>query len=272
MDDTPIGIFDSGFGGLTVLKELQQTLSHEQMLYLGDTANLPYGTKSRETIARYAIQNCSFLIDQGVKLIVIACNTATSIALEAVQSKFKVPIIGVIDPVIEQVIQKSPQGRIGILATRATVMSSVYQKKIHAHLPNAEITAIAAPLLVSLIEEGFIDHPMTHLAIEEYLRPLVLAQIDTVILGCTHFPLLKSSIEKTLGPHVRVIDPAFACAKAVKQNLTHLDLLSKGLKPLDPLFYVTDDPEKFTRLGPYFLGHEISNVHSVVSPVSAVKF
>ena len=253
-----IGIFDSGFGGLTVLKELIHTVP-KQMLYLGDTAHMPYGTKSRETIIRYTMQNCSFLVSQSVKLIVIACNTATAMALETVQAQFSIPIIGVIDPVIESVVKTSPHGRIGILGTRATVMSGIYQKHIHDHLPQAEITAIASPLLVSLVEEGFIDHPMTHLAIQEYVRPLLFAGVDTVVLACTHFPLLKKLIEQAMGPAVQVIDPAFACANAVKKAVSQLHL-SEEKKRLDPLFYVTDDPDKFARLGPHFLGHAIQTV------------
>jgi glutamate racemase len=255
-----IGVFDSGFGGLTVLKELQKSLPYEQLIYFGDTARLPYGTKSRETIIRYTTKNCSFLADQGVKLIVIACNTATSMALDPIASQFSLPIIGVIDPVIEKVIKTSPNGRIGILGTRATVISGVYQKKIHSYLPHAQITPIASPLLVSLVEEGFIDHPMTHLAIQEYIRPLLLAEVDTVVLACTHFPLIKDLIEKALGPSIQVIDPAFASAKAVKKTLSELNLLSDEKNRLDPLFYVTDDPEKFERLGPQFLGHPIAQV------------
>jgi glutamate racemase len=254
----PIGVFDSGFGGLTVLKELQKALPHEQLIYFGDTARLPYGTKSRETIIRYTTQSCSFLVDLGVKLIVIACNTATSMALDTLSPLFSIPIIGVIDPVIETVVKNSPTGRIGILATRATVQSGVYQKKIQQHLPHAEITAIASPLLVSLVEEGFIDHPITHLAIQEYTRPLLEAEVDTVVLACTHFPLIKTLIEQALGPAVQVIDPAFAAARAVQQNFSNL--LSNEKDHRDPYFFVTDDPEKFGRLGPEFLGHSIANV------------
>lgn len=260
MNHDYIGIFDSGFGGLTVLKELKKALPYEHMLYLGDTARLPYGTKSRETIIRYTIQSCSFLANQGVKLIVIACNTATSMALDDVQSHFSIPIIGVIDPVIEHVVQTSKKGRIGILATRATIVSGVYQKKIADHLPNAEITPIAAPLLVNLIEEGFIDHPLTHLALQEYIRPLLLAEVDAVVLGCTHFPLIKTVIEKAVGPHVRVIDPAFACAQATQHTLALHNLLSLDQKERDALFYVTDDPDRFQRLGPQFLGYATPNV------------
>jgi glutamate racemase len=254
--DSPVGVFDSGFGGLTVLKELQKTLPHEQFIYLGDTAHLPYGTKSRETIIRYTQQNCAFLTSKNVKLIIIACNSATSMALEALS--LTVPVIGVIDPVIHQVVQSSPHGKIGILGTRATISSGVYQSKIRHHLPHAQITATPSPLLVSLVEEGFIDHPITHLAIQEYIQPLIAARVDTVILACTHFPLLKELIEKALDPSVHVIDPAISTAQAAAQLLTDLNLHSQNHS--DTSFYVTDDPDKFARLGPQFLGVPITDV------------
>ncbi len=258
--NSPIGVFDSGFGGLTVLKELQKELPYEELIYFGDTARLPYGTKSRETIIRCTAQSCSFLADQGVKLIVIACNTATSMALDAVRSQFSIPILGVIDPVIETVAKTSPKGRIGILGTRATIVSNVYQTKIEHYLPHAQITSIASQLLVSLVEEGFIDHPMTHLAIQEYIRPLLLAEVDTVILACTHFPLLKELIKQALGPDIQVIDPAFLTALSVRKTLSDLSLLSEQRNCSEPSYFVTDDPEKFQRLGPQFLGRTISHV------------
>lgn len=259
LQNKPIGVFDSGFGGLTVLKELQKVLPFEQFVYLGDTARLPYGTKSPEAIIQYTLESCSFLASQGVKLIVIACNTATAIALDSL-IHFSIPIIGVIDPVIERIVKTSPHSRIGILSTKSTAASGVYQKKIHYFLPAAPITAVAATLLVTLVEEGFIDHPMTKLAIQEYIRPLLLAQIDTAILACTHFPLLKNQIEKALGPSIQVIDPACDTSHAVKRLLSRLDLLSTEQKSIEPIFYVTDDPEKFKRLAPGFLDQSISYV------------
>jgi glutamate racemase len=241
-----------------VLKALQKVLPHERLIYLGDTAHLPYGTKSPQTIIRYTMQNCAFLAAYGVKLIVIACNTSTAMALEAAASQFPIPIIGVIDPVIEEIV--SSGSRIGILGTHATVASGAHQKKISALLPSAQITAVPAPLLVSLVEEGWIDHPMTHLAIQEYTRPLIQAQVDTVILACTHFPLLKILIKRALGPTTRVIDPSLSVAQATKQKLTDLNLLCSETDYHEPLFYVTDDPERFARLGPQFLGSPIEAV------------
>jgi glutamate racemase len=181
-------------------------------------------------------------------------------ALDAVRSQFSIPILGVIDPVIETVVKTSPKGRIGILGTRATIVSNAYQTKIEHYLPQAKITSIASQLLVSLVEEGFIDHPITHLAIQEYIRPLLLAEVDTVILACTHFPLLKELIIKALGPDIHVIDPAFSTALSVRKTLSDLNLLTEQRNCSEPSYFVTDDPEKFQRLGPEFLGRTISHV------------
>jgi glutamate racemase len=251
-----IGIFDSGFGGLTVLKELLQTLPQEQFIYLGDTACLPYGTKSQKTIINYTLQNCSFLVRKGAKCIVIACNTATSMALEHVQPHFSIPIIGVIDPLMSSLRSTF---RIGILGTRATIDSKLHQTKIQHLFPKAHITAIASPLLVSLIEEGWSHHPITLLAIQEYLQPL--AHIDTLILACTHFPLIQDLIQKAIGPSVSIINPALACAKATLQTLKSLNLLSKKTAPTE--FYVTGNPTRFKELGPQFLGHPIAHVERI---------
>jgi len=258
-----IGVFDSGFGGLTVLKQLQKALPHEHFIYLGDTARLPYGTKSPETITRYALESCHYLASHAVKLIVIACNTATAMALDTLSSHFTIPIVDVIDPVIEEVVKTTKTGNIGILATRATVSSGVYEAKIQRALPTATITSVASPLLVSFVEEGYIHHPMTEMAIQEYLQPLFQARVDTVVLACTHFPLLKIEIQKALGASIQVIDPAFATAIATRDKLLSHNLLSDGQKSPDPTFYVTDDPEKFKRFAPVFLDRAAVQVHSV---------
>lgn len=251
--NNPIGVFDSGFGGLTVLKELQKAFPHEHFIYLGDTARLPYGTKSTETITRYALESCNYLASQNVKMIVVACNTGAAMASDTLSSHFTLPIVDVINPVIEEIVKNSKSGRIGILATRATVNSKVYETKIHLALPTASITAVPAPLLVSLVEEGYINHPMTEMAIQEYLEPLFKANVDTVVLACTHFPLLKNQIKKVLGDSIQVIDPAFAATEAAKKKLLSLDLLNSVQNFIEPTFYVTDDPEKFKRLAPAFL-------------------
>lgn len=255
-----IGIFDSGFGGLTVMKAIRALLPHENILYFGDTARLPYGTKSRETIVRYSIENASFLIQQGIKVLVVACHTACSFALEELQQKFDIPIIGVTTPMIEQVAQISSRGKIAILGTRGTIASGAYQNAIRKLLPHAEISAIACQLLVPLVEEGYIDHPITAMAIFEYLHSLKNKDIDTILLGCTHFPLLLKQIQQTVGPSVQVIDPAQFCAASLKKLLQDQKLINPDLSTPDTQFFVSDDPEKFQLLGKTFLGHTVSEV------------
>ena len=254
-----IGIFDSGFGGLTVMKAIRCLLPHENILYFGDTARLPYGTKSRETIIRYSLENASFLIQQGIKVLVVACHTACSYALEELQQKFDIPIIGVTTPMIEQVTHISPRGKIAILGTRGTIASGAYQNAIQKRLPSAELSPIACQLLVPLVEEGLIDHPITAMALFEYLHPLKNKEIDTIILACTHFPLLLEQIQQTVGSHIRVIDPAQFCAAALRTILQEKNLLNPFSESTDQ-FFVSDDPEKFRHLGKAFLGHPLPKV------------
>jgi len=252
-----IGIFDSGFGGLTVLKAIRSLLPSENIIYFGDTARLPYGTKSRETIERYSIENGSFLIEKGIKVLVVACHTACSLALEKLEQTFDIPVIGVTTPMIEQVAQISKRGKIAILGTRSTIASGAYQNAIQKILPSAEIFGVACQLLVHLVEEGYIDHPITTMAIYEYLH--CLKEIDTLILGCTHFPLLFKQIQQTVGEHVQVIDPAHFCAAALKKLLEEKQLLNPLHEPTTQ-FFVSDDPEKFRLLGKTFLGQPLPDV------------
>ncbi len=254
-----IGIFDSGFGGLTVMKAIRSLLASENIIYFGDTARLPYGTKSRETILRYSMENASFLIEQGIKVLVVACHTACSFALEELQQKFEIPVIGVTTPMIEQVAQISKRGKIAILGTRGTIASGAYQNAIQKILPNAEISPIACQLLVHLVEEGYIDHPITAMATYEYLHSLKNKDIDTIILGCTHFPLLLKQIQQTVGPNVQIIDPAQFCAASLKQLLEEKQLTNHLIEPTIQ-FIVSDDPEKFRFLGKTFLGHTLPEV------------
>jgi len=258
-----IGIFDSGFGGLTVMKAVQKLLPHENIIYFGDTARLPYGTKSRETILRYSMENASFLIQQGIKVLVVACHTACSFALEELQQKFDLPIIGVTTSMIEQIGQLSPRGKIAVLGTHGTIGSGAYQNAIKKLLPKAEISPIACQLLVHLVEEGYIDHPITAMAIFEYLHSLKNKDIDTIILGCTHFPLLIKQIQQSVGPRVQVIDPAQFCAASLQKLLKARQLINpdKGLPSTQ--FFVSDDPEKFRILGNTFLGHPLPEVTSL---------
>jgi len=260
-----IGIFDSGFGGLTVMNAIRQTLPHENIIYFGDTARIPYGTKSGETILRYSIENSSFLISQGIKVLVVACHTACSFALEELQKMFTIPILGVIQPSIEKVVQTSLQGKIAILGTRATISSGTYQNQLQTLIPHAEISAIACPLFVPLVEEGYLDHSLTELAIQEHLRPLKTKHIDTLLLGCTHYPLLTEYIQKELGPHVNLIDPGLNCAEALKKLLAQQNLLNPDLSLPHYQFFVSDDPEKFRLIGKTFFNYPIEDVTKSLS-------
>ncbi len=261
-NDASIGIFDSGFGGLTVMRAIRQVLPHENIIYFGDTARVPYGSKSPETIFRYTLENSAFLVDQGIKVLVIACHTACSIAFNEIKKMSKVPIIGVLLPAVEEVVKQTKKGSVAILGTRATISSGVYQEEISKRLPQAEIMSISCPLLVPLVEEGYIEHPVSELIIQEYLRPLRHKPIDTLLLACTHYPLLFTTIQKILGEEVTLIDPAASCADYVKDLLTKKNLLNPQNDTPNYQFYVSDDPEKFRLLGKTFLNYPIEYIIS----------
>jgi glutamate racemase len=259
--EASIGIFDSGFGGLTVMHAIKKVLPHENIIYFGDTAHLPYGGKSSETILRYSIENSTFLIEQGIKLLVIACHTACTCApLEKIQKTFNIPVVGVTSPSVEQILQVTKSGRIAILGTRGTISSGVYQQKIIDRIPHADISAISCPLFVPLVEEGYVEHPLAEMAVQEYLRPLRHKEIDTVLLGCTHYPLLQTAIQKELGEHVTLVDPAFSCAENISEVLAQKEWLNSQKELPHYAFYVSDDPEKFRLLGKTFLSYPIEHV------------
>lgn len=255
-----IGIFDSGFGGLTVMRAIRNLLPHENLIYFGDTGRLPYGTKSGSTILRYSIENATFLMSLGIKALVIACHTACCFSLSELQSRFPIPILGVIAPAIETASKTPSLKRIAILGTRSTISSGTYQSHLQNLLPETHISAIPCPLLVHLVEEGYIDHPITSLTLKEYLRPLKDHAVDALILGCTHFPLLLRQIQEELGPTTSLIDPAESCAASLRTLLTDNHLLNPSTDRPHDLFYVSDDPEKFRLLGRLFLGHPIEDV------------
>lgn len=220
----PIGVFDSGVGGLTVVAAIRNLLPEEDILYFGDTARVPYGGKSRSVIERYSIEISGYLLAEGAKAIVVACNTASALALDRLRSLFRAPILGVVEPGALAAAQTTRNDRIGVWATRATVQSGAYERAIRKALPRAQVTSVPCPLLVPLIEEGLLDDPITHLALERYLQPLRQSQIDTLVLGCTHYPLLRSTIARA-APDLQLVDSAENCAHALAE------LLSKsGLK------------------------------------------
>ncbi len=263
LSQASIGIFDSGFGGLTVMRAVREALPHENIIYFGDTARLPYGNKSAETIVRYAHENAQLLLSKKIKLLIIACNTACAWALESLSKALDIPIVGVIPPAVDQLVTLPKKQKIAVLGTRGTIASGIYQTKIGSLLPNAEIAAIACPLFVPLVEEGYIDHPMAMIAIREYLQPLKDKAYDAVLLGCTHYPLLQDAIKQELGQNVAVIDPGIACAHEAKRVLEEKQLLNRQTSSPRYLFFASDDPEKFRELGRNFLSFPIEYVHGI---------
>ena len=211
-----IGIFDSGIGGLTVVKTIMEQLPGYDIIYFGDTARTPYGTKSPDTVVGYALENTDFLLGMGAKVIVIACNTASSVATERVTERFSVPIFEVISPAAALAVERSKAFKIGVIGTRATVKSGVYEAKIKAIRPETRVYSVACPLLVPLVEEGWLKKPETAMIVKKYLHPLKVRQIDTLILGCTHYPLLKDKIQRKIGKRVQIIDSSIAVAGVVK--------------------------------------------------------
>lgn len=247
-----IGVFDSGVGGLTVMKELIKALPHEHLVYFGDTARVPYGEKSPDTILRFSIENSIFLMEQNIKLLVIACNTACAQAYDKLQQLLNIPVVGVIEPGAKKATQVTRRERIAVLGTKSTIQSGAYQRAIKRHLPDASITAVACPLFVPLVEEHFLSHDATRLIVKEYLAPLKVQQVDTVLLGCTHYPLLRPLIQEELGPDVQVVDSGTTCADQVSSLLLHNQLQSPHAQSGTQRYFVSDDPDKFRLLGSRF--------------------
>lgn len=258
--NNPIGVFDSGLGGLTVVKEIMRELSHEEVVYFGDTARVPYGTKSKESIVRFSKENVAILLKHKVKMVVVACNTASSLALSALRETFSVPIIGVIKPGAQKAVQITRNKRVGIIATAATINSSEYMKEIHRLEPTVRVTSQACPLFVPLVEEGWFDKNVTLKIAEEYLSPVRKANVDTLILGCTHYPLLKAVLKKVMGKNVVLVDSAQEIALEVKQLLEVTKKNRLLSKKSPPVFLVSDEPKHFSRLAKRFLGFPIQNV------------
>jgi len=260
MDKRPIGIFDSGLGGLTVVKELLKELPNEDILYFGDTARVPYGTKSKQTITKFSVENALFLLKHNVKLIIVACNTSSSVALPSLRRNFKVPIVGVISPGVADAIERSKNKRIGVIGTSATIKSESYKKEILKKMASAKVFLQSCPLLVPLVEEGWLSEDITIQVISHYLTPLKQKNIDSLILGCTHYPLLKHSIKKVMGPSILLVDSAVSTAKAVKALLRARSLVNGSSSSRKQRFFVSDEPERFKRIGEQFLGKELSYV------------
>jgi len=256
----PVGVFDSGIGGLTVAHEVIRQLPHESVLYFGDTARVPYGPKSPDTVRRYSREIADFLRDQGVKSIVIACNTATAHALTALREQFDMPVIGVVEPGARAAVAVTTRGRIGVIGTVGTIKSGAYERAIRAINSDVFITARACPLFVPLVEEGWTDHDATRLIAREYLEPMIAADIDTLVLGCTHYPLLKPLLRDVLGPDVRLIDSAEETAAETARTLAAANLTASDGADPTYRFVASDDPLQFLQLGQRFLGDTIEGV------------
>jgi glutamate racemase len=262
----PIGIFDSGVGGLTVAKKIFRLLPKEDIIYFGDTARYPYGPRSEEIVKKFSIQNINFLLSQKVKFIVVACNTASALALDDLvpwihrKKHHKIPIIGVIKPGAFAAVKATRNGKIGVIGTLGTISSGAYQKAIHSIDHKKKVYSVACPLFVALAEEGYINKKATYLIAQEYLAPLIKRRVDTLVLGCTHYPLLKKVISKIMGKEVGLIDSAEKTAKEVKEVLTQKGLLKRanlktrkwGRTPFRK-FFVSDIPDRFVEVGERFL-------------------
>lgn len=256
----PVGVFDSGIGGLTVAHEVIRQLPHESIVYFGDTARVPYGPKSPETVRRYSREIAGFLQEQGVKAIVIACNTATAHALSALRDELAMPVIGVVEPGARAAVAATKAGHIGVIGTVGTIKSGAYERAIRAINPDVMITARACPLFVPLVEEGWTDHDATRLVAREYLEPLIAADVDTVVLGCTHYPLLKPLLREVLGPSVKLIDSAEETAAETARTLAAKQLAASSTTDPTYRFVASDDPLQFLQLGQRFLGGTMEGV------------
>ncbi len=253
----PIGIFDSGIGGLTVLRQVHQLMPEEDLIYLGDTARVPYGNKSPATVVRFACEDTQFLLRQKVKAVIVACNTASAWALNDLQRRYQVPIFGVILPAAAAALEVSRNQRIGVIGTYATVRSQAYSRAVLARCDTAQVFTCACPLLVPLVEEGWLDHPATHQILREYLRPLLRRRIDTLVLGCTHYPLLRPALQKVVGPKVVLVDSAESCARFVRERLEVLGLRRTDRRRRGRLeLFVTDEVARFGELAAHFLGQK----------------
>jgi glutamate racemase len=246
MSDTrPIGVFDSGIGGLTVVKALRDLLPNENISYLGDTARVPYGPKSPETVQRYATELAGMLMKQDAKALVVACNTVSSVALPTLTKNFPVPVVGVIEPGARAALSVSRNRHIGVIGTRATIRSGAYEKALHAGDPNVQVSSQACPLLVPLIEEGLLYDPVTEQMILRYLEPLLAKEIDTLVLGCTHYPLLTGAIGRVLKRQIMIVDSARNCARAVEEMLDRQSLRAAPLNNGKLQVALTDAADNF---------------------------
>jgi len=257
--NAPIGVFDSGLGGLTVLREIENALPFEDLIYVGDTARVPYGIKSPETVTRYSKEICDFLLQRGVKAIVVACNTSSALALETLRPLYSLPLLGVLEPGAQAAVDATVSQAIGVIGTEGTIKSEGYAQAIRKRLPQAKVVGRACPLFVPLVEEGWARHEVTRQVAEIYLGQWRGNGIDTLILGCTHYPVLRDLIQEVL-PGVTLVDSARETAKVLQALLAGKGLLKSGETRGSRRFFTTDAPQKLTELAARFLGHDLGPV------------
>lgn len=263
LSELSIGIFDSGVGGLTVVKEVVRLLPEEKIIYLGDTARVPYGTKSSKTVIRYAQSNVKFLLSKGIKVLVIACNTASAYSLEVLEKSVEQPVIGVIKPGVRKALDTTKTGKIGVIGTPSTIKSGAYKREIENLDRSAEVFSKACPLFVPLAEEGWHEGDIAHAVAEKYLGELRSSEIDTLILGCTHYPLLKNTIQSVLGEKITLVDSAEETAKTVMNVLKENELIGAKRPALSDEFYLTDNSESFLSIANRFLGKDIEDIQLI---------
>ena len=256
-DRRPIGIFDSGIGGLTVAGQIQKILPEEDIVYFGDTARVPYGTKSKETVTKFSVENVEFLMEKDVKLVVVACNTASSLSLDFLKRCFRVPIIGVIEPGAKGAVSTTRNNRVGVIGTNATVSSGAYEKAIKKINSRISVSAQGCPLFVPLVEEGWLNRDVTRQVASTYLAALKAKKIDTLIMGCTHYPLLREVIQEVMGRNVLLVDSAKEVAKEARIILDSAGLLNSPGRKGKHNFFVSDEPSRFVRMAERFLKRRI---------------
>ncbi len=259
MKKQPIGIFDSGVGGLTVFKEVRRMFPYEDIVYFGDTARVPYGPKSQHTVIEYSIQNARFLLQNNAKIIVVACNTSSAVALETLTELCPIPVLGVIDPGAKTAVNYTKNGNIGIIGTEGTIRSQAYSKAIKQLLPHANIYGKPCPLFVPLAEEGWEDHQVAEIVAREYLSEMLVNSIDTLVLGCTHYPILKKTIERIVGDKISLVDSATAIAEALAEILPEPETAGEG----KDYFFVSDNEQKFKSIGARILESDIYTLKKV---------
>ncbi|HHU75145.1 MAG TPA: glutamate racemase [Clostridiales bacterium] len=259
----PIGVFDSGVGGLTVVKEIMNQIPGESIIYFGDTARLPYGSKSKETVITYTRQIIRFLMGKGVKALVIACNTASAFALETVKEEVDIPIIGVVKPGAKVAAQTSKNGNIGVIGTEGTIQSGIYTEFLSKTNPNVKVFGKACPLFVPLVEEGLIDDPVTLEMARRYISDLLKYDIDTLVLGCTHYPLLRKTIRKIVGEKIALVNPAYETARTLNKVLIEKGLENDKILKTDHKFYVSDGAEKFKKFANSILPCEVVETRDI---------